>query len=89
VFIHPGDTALDAASRLVPGFAVTTRLFTALNLLPSIATIACVNNSRPRHNSMNSLHARRMPLLLSFLKSEIVLKSGINRAVSHIISTLR
>jgi len=61
----------------------------ALNRLPSIATIACVKRFRPRHGPTNCRQAERIAAPLSLRKSAIVLKSGVSRPVSHIISTLR
>ena len=66
-----------------------SRLLTALNLLPSIATIASENSFRSRHMTMNSRHTLRIALPLSLRKSAIVLKSGVSRPVSQISSTLR
>ena len=64
-------------------------VFTALNLLPSIAATAWLNRSSRRHRSMNLRQAARIAGPLSFLKSAMVLKSGARRPVSHISSTLR
>jgi len=66
-----------------------SRLFTALNLLPSIAATAWVNRASRRHRTMNCRQTARIASPLSFLKSAIVLKSGHSRPVSHISSTLR
>src|SRR2546423_8278781 len=54
-----------------------SRVLTALNLLPSIATLASLNSSRRRHSTTNSRQTLRMASPLSFRKSAIVLKSGI------------
>jgi hypothetical protein len=64
-------------------------VFTALNLLPSIAATAWPNRSSRRHSAMNWRQVARIAGPLSFLKSAMVLKSGARRCVSHIISTLR
>src|SRR5271169_1791896 len=66
-----------------------SRVLTALNLLPSIATLASLNNSRCRHSITNSRQTLRMASPLSLRKSAIVLKSGISRPVSHTNSMLR
>ena len=66
-----------------------SRLFTALNLLPSIATSDSVNRLSPRHNTTNSRHTPRSALPLFLRNAAIVLWSGINRPVSHMTSTLR
>src|SRR3984893_13005958 len=66
-----------------------SRVLTALNLLPSIATLASLNSSRRRHSITNSRQTRRVASPLSLRKSAIVLKSGIRRPVSHTNSMLR
>ena len=66
-----------------------SRLLTALNLLPSIATTAWVNRFRRRHSVTNWLHTALIAGPLSRRKSAMVLKSGISRPVSHITSILR
>ena len=66
-----------------------SRLLTALNLLPSMATTAWVNSLSPRHSSTNCAQAARIAGPLSRRKSAMVLKSGISRPVSHISSMLR
>jgi hypothetical protein len=66
-----------------------SRELTALNRLPSIATIAWVNRFRFRQSATNCRQAERIAGPLSLRKSAIVLKSGVSRPVSHIISTLR
>src|SRR5476649_2401007 len=66
-----------------------SRVLTALNLLPSIATLASLNSSRRRHSITNSRQTLRMASPLSLRKSAIVLKSGIRRPVSHTNSMLR
>jgi hypothetical protein len=66
-----------------------SRLFTALNLLPSMATIDCENRSSLRHNTTNWRHALRIARPLSRRKSAMVLKSDVSRWVSHMSSTLR
>ena len=53
-----------------------SRELTALNRLPSIATIACVNRFRPRHSATNCRQAERIAGPLSLRKSAVVLKSG-------------
>jgi hypothetical protein len=54
-----------------------------------MATTARVNRLNWRHNTTNWAQAARIAGPLSRRKSAIVLKSGINRPVSHISSTLR
>ena len=66
-----------------------SRLLTALNLLPSIATLACVNRPIARHNATKRAQTSRMARPLFLRKSAIVLWSGARRRVSHITSTLR
>jgi len=66
-----------------------SRLLTALNLLPSIATLASEKSFRPWHNTTNSRQTRRIAGPLSLRKSAIVLKSGDRRPVSQMSSTLR
>src|SRR6478609_10833617 len=66
-----------------------SRVLTALNLLPSIATLASLNSSRRRHSTTNARQTLRMASPLSFRKSAIVLKSGIRRPVSQTNSMLR
>ena len=65
------------------------RVFTALNLLPSMAMIDWEKRLRLRQSTTNCRQTLRMALPLSRRKSAIVLKSGANRPVSHISSTLR
>ena len=65
-----------------------SRLFTALNLLPSIATAACKTASG-HDSSTKRRHTARMPAPLSRLKSAMVLKFDAKRPVSHINSMLR
>ncbi len=57
--------------------------------LPSMAATAWANRFCRRHSAMNCRHVARIAGPLSFLKSAMVLKSGANRPVSHVISTLR
>src|ERR1700758_2900288 len=66
-----------------------SRLFTALNLLPSIATTARVNKPSWRHRTTNWAHTARIAAPLSRRKLAMVLKSGARRPVSHINSILR
>ncbi len=66
-----------------------SRLLTALNLLLSMATIACENSFSSRHSRMKRRQTLRMPAPLSRRKSAMVLKSGAKRPVSHISSRLR
>ena len=66
-----------------------SRLLTALNLLPSIATSAWLNRLSCRHSTMNWRQTCRIARPLSLRKLAIVLKSGISRAASHISSMLR
>ena len=66
-----------------------SRAFTALNLLPSMAATAWANRPSWRHRAMNWRQAPRIAGPLSFLKSAMILKSGVRRPVSHMSSTLR
>src|SRR5262245_6058325 len=66
-----------------------SRLFTALNLLPSIATLAFKSRPIRRHSSTKRAQTFLMAPPLSLRKSAIVLWSGANRPSSHITSTLR
>jgi len=75
-------------SQVLSGLNIFLAL-TALNLLPLVATTASVNIFIWRHNSTNWRHAFLIPLPLSFLKSAMVLKSGIRRSSNHIVLTLR
>jgi hypothetical protein len=53
-----------------------SRAFTALNLDPSMATLAALNSSSLRHSATNSRQTSRMALPLSLRKFAMVLKSG-------------
>lgn len=64
---------------ILPAVKFLSRLFTALNLLPSIATSACENSLSSRQISTKRLHTLRMAGPLSRRKSAIVLKSGARR----------
>ncbi|MOA46459.1 hypothetical protein D3C78_1689730 [compost metagenome] len=66
-----------------------SRLFTALNLLPSMAIRFSSKSPNCWHSTTNWRQTPRMPLLLSFRKLAMVLKSGTKRPVNHISSTLR
>src|SRR6516162_2931378 len=66
-----------------------SRLLTALNLLPSIATVARLNSFSRRQSSTNCPHTARIAAPLSLRKSAIVLKSGASRPTNHINSILR
>jgi len=66
-----------------------SRLFTALSLLPSIATIACEKTFIVRHNVTKRLHTAVIAPPLSLRKSAMVLKSGTSRLVSQISSRFR
>src|SRR5260370_15609502 len=66
-----------------------SRVLTALNLLPSIATLASLNSSRRRHSTTNSRQTSPMAVPLFFRKSAIVLKTGIRLPVSQTNSMLR
>ena len=66
-----------------------SRLFTALNLLPSMATLALVRSPSLRHSSTNWAQTLRMAGPLSLRKSAITLSSGTSRPKSHITSRLR
>ena len=50
-----------------------SRLFTALNLLPSIATLGCVSRPIVRHSATKRAQTLRMAVPLSLRKSAIVL----------------
>ena len=52
---------------------VLVRLRTALNLLPSIATLACVSRPIVRHGATNRAHTSQMAVPLSLRKSAMVL----------------
>src|SRR5262249_2777765 len=60
-----------------------SRLFTALNLLPSIATLAFESRPIRRHSSTNRAQTFLIAPPLSLRKSAIVLWSGANRPSSH------
>jgi len=66
-----------------------SRPLTALNVLPSIATNASQNRFKFRQSTTNSRHTRWIAGPLSLRKSAMILKSGDNRPVSQISSTLR
>src|ERR1035438_577818 len=66
-----------------------SRWLTALNLLPSIATVASVNKPQLRHSTMNSRHTFLIAAAFSARKSASVLKSGASRPTNHISSRLR
>ena len=85
------DAFLDLLLALLDlgGVKLRSRLLTALNLLPSMATAACENSLSSRHSTTKRLHTLRMPAPLSRRKSAMVLKSGARRPVNHISSTLR
>src|SRR3981081_3377444 len=61
-----------------------SRLFTALNLLPSIATLASPRRSRRRHSRTNARQTLRIASPLSLRKSAMVLKSGIKCPVNQL-----
>src|ERR1700716_1667072 len=48
-----------------------SRLLTALNLLPSMATLACVSKPIERHSAIKRAHTLRMAVPLSLRKSAI------------------
>ena len=62
-------------------------LFTALNLLLSMATSASEKSFSRRLNAMNWLQTRRIVEPLSLRKSAIVLKSGLKRPVNQTSSS--
>lgn len=64
-------------------------LFKALNLLPSIEMKFLENSFSLWQNLLNSLKVFSMAFLLSFLKSDIVLKSGASLHKSHMTSILQ
>src|SRR5208283_1127153 len=61
-----------------------SRLFTALNLLPSTATLASPRSSRRRRSRTNARQTLRIASPLSLRKSAMVLKSGIRRPVDQL-----
>ena len=75
---------------ILAGANFLSRLFTALNLLPSMATMACVNKSKltAEHDELPADIADPPPVVLAEVGGSS-LKSGISRPVSHINSTLR
>src|SRR3954447_23980051 len=66
-----------------------SRLLTALNLLPSVATLALASSPMSRHSTTNWGQPWRIAAPLSLRKSAIVLSSGTNRPRSQITSRLR
>src|SRR6476659_8200900 len=60
-----------------------SRALTALNLEPSIATLATLSKSSSRHSATKVRQNSRMALPLSLRKSAMVLKSGANWPVSQ------
>ncbi len=74
---------------ILPLVKLRSRWFTALNLLPSIATVASVKSFQRRHSTMNSRQTFLMATVFSARKSASVLKSGAKRPTSHISSRLR
>ncbi|MNT48866.1 hypothetical protein D3C72_1856720 [compost metagenome] len=74
---------------ILPGVTLRSRLLTALNLLPSMATMACEKIFNCLHMAIKRLQTLRMPTPLLRRKSAIVLKSGASRPISHINSILR
>src|ERR1700716_4302342 len=66
-----------------------SRLFTALNLLPSMATLAVASRPISRQSSTKRAHTLRIAGPLSLRKSAIVLWSGTRPQRSHIASKLR
>src|SRR5208337_494053 len=62
-----------------------SRELTALNLLPSMATVVAVSRPARPQTTMNSRQTLRMAGPLSLRKSAMVLKSGARQPVSHII----
>jgi hypothetical protein len=62
---------------------------TAQNLLPSTATSSPPNKLSFLHNKVNSWHTFFSPTILSFLKSDIVLKSGLRFFNSQKTSTFK
>ena len=63
--------------------------FTALNLVPSMATSLAPYRSRPMQSLTNSLNTPLMQSTLSLRKSAMVLKSGASFFMSHMTSTFR
>ena len=66
-----------------------SRALTALNLEPSMATLATLSKSSSRHSATKLRQTSRMALPLSLRKSAMVLKSGANCPVSQTSSILR
>jgi hypothetical protein len=73
----------------LPSVKLRSRVLTALNLLPSMATSACGNSFSSRRSITKRRHTLRMPMPLSRRESAMVFKSGASRPVSHINPTLR
>ena len=88
---NPGIARLqieqEGSDLLFGGF--TPEQLTALNLLPSIATLASPNRPRRRHGTTNSRQTLRIASPLSLRKSAMVLKSGIRWPVRQTNSMLR
>jgi hypothetical protein len=74
---------------ILPGVKLRSRWLTALNLLPSIATVASLNKPQRRHSTMNSRQTFLIAVPFCALKSASVLKSGASRPTSHISSRLQ
>lgn len=66
-----------------------SRLLTALNLLPSMATSASENKPSCWHSTTNCRQTPRMALPLFLRRLAMVLKSGVRRPASYIRSMLR
>src|SRR5436190_1196864 len=62
-----------------------SRALTALNLEPSMATLAALSKSSSRHSATKARQTSRIALPLSLRKSAMVLKSGASCPVAAIV----
>ena len=85
----PPPPAIAAIAFLSRGsLKLRLRLFTALNLLPAIATSSLPNNSSFLHTTVNSRDTPLSAARLSLRKSAIVLKSGTSCQPPHLDNNL-
>lgn len=75
--------------RTAAGVKFRSRVFTALNRLPSTATTPPARRPTCRQSITKCRQVARSASPFSRRKSAIVLKSGARRPISHISSTLR
>ena len=80
---------LPALVDLAGGEILVARVFSALSLLPSMATNTWMKSFKSRDTTTNRRYTLRISVPLSRLKSAIVLKSGARRPANQIRSTLR